>query len=210
MLSSAQISTNLLDSLKVESADLDRCAYQAPWSALKNLADFRPGFKEVIAMPMVVRHSRPIWAPTNRRYDLPWLIQNFSKNDCADPRDKIYGLLAIVKSFQQIKIDYSLDTANVFVYTATSLLLSTFQTFTPSVDQQKKQLQRWFSIVVNLHATMLPDFAFGTEELRDLKVHFKARWHADLLMLRSTQQVDVQKSTVRSAICEIFRLSPMT
>lgn len=45
---------------------------------------------------------------------LHWLIQQFSGNQCADPRDKVYGLVGMCDGVQYIVVDYSKSTQEVY------------------------------------------------------------------------------------------------
>lgn len=46
---------------------------------------------------------------------LAWCVQNFSIQDCDDPRDKVYGLLGLAHEDLSISIDYSKSTLEVYL-----------------------------------------------------------------------------------------------
>jgi hypothetical protein len=44
------------------------------------------------------------------------MLMFYAWNQCEDPRDKVYGLLGLVHNGHNIKIDYQLSTAQVFMF----------------------------------------------------------------------------------------------
>jgi hypothetical protein len=59
-----------------------------------------------------------------RLHDLSYVLTNFGDNACEDPRDKIYGLLGIVRIDQRMEVDYKKSPRQVFIDTALMLLIS--------------------------------------------------------------------------------------
>lgn len=76
-----------------------------------------------------VRNHREIWTPTNITVGCPSLglaLTRYSNRSCKDPRDKVYGLLALGPE-STVRVDYSKSVHDVFCDVVSELELQLFQ-----------------------------------------------------------------------------------
>jgi hypothetical protein len=142
------------------------CDMKVKWAALKTFVEYVPGWKGVAPGPAILKLSRYEWVSNNRRYDLPWMLQNFCAHDCEDPRDKVFGLLAVVKDTMAIDVDYSKTASEIFAIAALHLLRD-IETKTPAFPGRPQQAKRWAHIMCKLRVTMLPEIPFDKNKLVD-------------------------------------------
>lgn len=134
------------------------------WDSLKRFMDSKPGFKGVGARPQVINMSRDAWVPNTRRYDMLWMLQNFCQHECDDRRDKVFGILAVVKDDLGLRADYERSAEEVFILAALRLLRNMIGDEDAIIVTANNQLQRWFSILWKLREAM--SFELGAMQTR--------------------------------------------
>jgi hypothetical protein len=65
-------------------------------------------------------------ARTDKWWRLKACIDRYSRNECSDPRDKVYGLLGLVQEHERPKVDYNKSVHEVFT-DADEMLKTTFR-----------------------------------------------------------------------------------
>jgi hypothetical protein len=94
---------------------------------------------------------------------LKWCIDRFSGQECREPRDKVYGLLGIVKKHQQIKVDYEKPIQKVFL----DVIRVLHSAYLAEFDQRSSERAvYWFCSVAHDYRTTLETLAqhMGFEE----------------------------------------------
>lgn len=107
----------LLHASDLDLADMDRRHREREASAS---VAANPRFAPQIAMSNSIRwRERKEWkdalrGENSRGYQLNQILEYFAEKECADPRDRIYGLQGMVKEGDRVEIDYSLEAREVF------------------------------------------------------------------------------------------------
>jgi hypothetical protein len=190
--------------LLAERITLQWSSSKIAWPALKKFVEYSQGWKGVLPGPTVIKLSRYQWVSNNRRYDLSWMLQNFCEHQCADSRDKVFGMLAVVKSVQvseKFEADYAQDTTTVFALTALHLLK--LMEFGPVENGEPHQSKRWVSIVGKLRIAMLPSDSenrryIGRRVMQDINNY---RYEVQTNSLISSAK---REHTAIETLCQLF------
>ena len=84
---------------------------------------------------LIKDHLRDIWMP------LFHAVRLFSQSHCQDPRDKVYGLLGLVKEEQRLTIDYGKPLQNVFLDTVIIFYRELAQKWAHSFTEYQDELE---------------------------------------------------------------------
>jgi hypothetical protein len=113
------------------------------------------------------------------KLDLLDAIQSFSDNDCSDPRDKVYGLLGMVKPTQRLTVDYSLPTPDV-LFAALDLVLK-HSSFADVAEHTVERVLCDLAGAMGLHIAVTGDIREYIERNFDTSLVKKQEWGASEL-----------------------------
>jgi hypothetical protein len=126
--------------------------------------------------------GRYINAPHKRGQEaLEYCIKRFSEYCCEDPRDKIYGLLGLVRESERPEVDYSKSTEEVYLQVVTSNVLWTPRTYVPSTignmfEASRRRLQNDLSIEVMIDLSRSMGLMEHHVVLRGMLKEIRDRW----------------------------------
>lgn len=100
-----------------------------------DIYDFRPVEINETVLSLI---SELFSFDTFEKQKLSFILQSFAKSQCEDPRDKVYGLLSLVRDSGRIAVDYSRTPTEVFFDTVQRIVQDErFMEFESHVDVAK-------------------------------------------------------------------------
>ena len=165
-----------------------------PWHKLESLIHAYPELAGQSSCRTLVYFTESYqgWAQL-----LSSVLERFCHHECADPRDKVYGLLAIARDNLGVFVDYSMDVRTVFAITALCLFdasssaryESTYITFS-----------EWTRAVAHLRVQMLPHQPFDSVAFTKVAPSCEYSWR---------RQVELSKKEPNQGVammCRIFNV----
>lgn len=106
----------------------------------------------------------------NRFWSLDFCIFRFSEGKCFDPRDRIYGLMALVDESERLAIDYRKSTPDVFLEVVRSFCTK----YIRKRKAQKSHYPVWLNDFASILVELSPRMGFSTSRRQSLECFLAA------------------------------------